>query len=193
MEMEQLNPRLWREVWTYETHNDRSINLKPLPPTPATKWPRQTVYRVDDYLLLGINVGKPLELKSPYNFPGDKPKPAPILYVSDTQNKDATDNIERTVVGQNHVRNLPWAKPVPPTTNASPMLAPYDLLVGNLNNRSLWFQGWTGQVLDNPKPNLANAVPTTELEPLVSGKLYESVLTELQSKIEQDQKETQVP
>lgn len=191
--MQELHPRLWREVWPQQIHQDRTINLKALPPTPENKYPKQTIYRVDDYLLLGINVGKELKLDSPYNFPAGKERPAPVLYIPNDPDPKASDLIKRTVVAQNHVRTLPWSTPVAPTETNSPLLAPYDLQVSNMDNKTLWFQGWSGQAVEDELPNLAGTVPTNELEPLVSGKLYESVLTELKTRVEQAQKETEVP
>ncbi|MFG0249082.1 MAG: hypothetical protein ACF8OB_09375 [Phycisphaeraceae bacterium JB051] len=200
--MQELHPRLWREVWTQQIYADRSINVKPLPAQPKNKYPRQPIYRVDDYLLIGINVGKPVKLHSPYNFPSDDAKPAPILYIQNEENKPATDEIRRSVVAQNHVRSLPWSNPTSPTETASPLLSPYDVSVSNSGNFSFWFQGWMGRAVSNDSPNLANAKPTNVLEPLISSKLYDSVLTELKAREaqqaaqqvnEQPQEETEVP
>lgn len=194
LDMEQIHPRMWRENWTYQAHSDRTINLKGLPPDEKNKYPKQLVYRLDDYLLVGINVGKELKLDSPYNFPNNASKPAPILYVTDESNPKASDRIKRTVVAQNHVRSLPWSTPVAPTEMASPMLAPYNLLVDNMDNKSLWFQGWSGRAVADDTPTLTDAVSTDELQPLVSGKLFESVLTELKERVAQaKQEETEVP
>lgn len=195
--IKKLNDRIWRDVWTYQAYQDRSINLRPLKSTATHKHPKQTVYRVDDYMLVGINVGKPMELESPYNFPANESRPAPMIYVrgDSQQNAASSDQIQRTVVAQNHVRALPWSTPVAPTETASPMIEPCDMLVNNANNQTLWFQGWAGQIKDDLKPNLADAVPTHELEPLVSGKLFESVLTQLRNRNAQPDKpsENEVP
>lgn len=184
--MEQLHPRMWREVWTQQIYADRAINVKPLPAQPKNKYPRQPIYRVDDYLLIGINVGKEIKLQSPYNFPSEDAKPAPILYVQSEENKPATDEIRRSVVAQNHIRSLPWSNPTSPTETASPLLSPYDVSVNNSGNFSFWFQGWMGRAVSNDTPNLANAKPTSVLEPLISSKLYDSVLTELKARETQE-------
>lgn len=190
--IEQIHPRMWRESWTYPANSDRTINLKPLPANEKTKHPKQPVYRVDDYLLIGINVGKDLNLASPYNFASGMTKPAPILYVNDAAK--SSDQIHRTVVALNHVRALPWSTPVAPTETASPMIAPYDLLVENQDNNSLWFQGWAGRAIPNDSPSLSGIQTTDALQPLVSEKLFDSVLTELKTRNAQaKQEESQVP
>jgi hypothetical protein len=200
--MEELHPRMWREVWTQQIYADRSIDVNPLPAEPKNKYPKQPIYRVDDYLLVGINVGAEVKLDSPYNFPSDAPRPAPILYVQNDQTKQGNDEIRRTVVAQNHVRSLPWSTPTTPMETASPLLSPYDLSVSNAGNCSLWFQGWSGVAINNDMPNLTGTQSTTALEPLISGKLYDSVLSELklresqaasESVEEQPQKETEAP
>ncbi|MBL4701941.1 MAG: hypothetical protein JKX85_11855 [Phycisphaeraceae bacterium] len=187
--IKQLHPRIWREIWHYNVLQDRSINLKLLPKETNNKHPRQPIYRIDDYLLLGINVGEPLKISSPYNFSKNSPKPAPMLYVETSQTQPLSDQIQRTVVAMNHLRHLPWASPTAPTETAPTMLAPYDLHVSNANNRTLWHQGWLGTAVANPHPDLSHAVVSTELQPLISGKLYESVLSELQTKIELSKQE----
>ncbi len=200
--MEELHPRMWREVWTQQIYADRTINVKPLPAQPKNKYPRQPIYRVDDYLLVGINIGREIKLESPYNFPSDDTKPAPILYIQNQEHQPPTDEVRRSVVAQNHVRSLPWSNPTSPTESASPMLSPYDVSVNNSGNFSLWFQGWMGRAVSNDSPNLANAKPTSALEPLISSKLYDSVLTELKARVSQEaseqaddqpQEETEVP
>mgnify|MGYP001169260574 CR=1 FL=1 len=194
LKMQQLHPRIWREIWPYQVYSDRTLHIKPLPATKKQKYPRQTAYRIDDYMLLGINVGKQIKLSSPYNFTSQSPKPAPILYVNDDKHPQTSDMIQRTVIAQNHVRSLPWATPVAPTQTASPMLAPYDILVNNADNKTLWFQGWIGRAVPAEQPNLADVQSTDQLQPLVSGKLFESVVTELKARRAQAlEEETQVP
>ena len=190
--MTQVNDRIWRETWAYETRSDHALGLKPQPATKDKKYPKHTVYRVDDYILVGINTGKPVKLDSPYNFPANHPKPAPMLYVSKSQDKSPTQQIRRTVVAQNHDRKLPWTPPVAPTDIAPAMLATSDFTVSDFDNNTLWFQNWHGVDVTNDTPDLTEVVPTHVLEPLVSSKLYESVIAELSEIISKAKEEKEV-
>jgi hypothetical protein len=72
----QINNYVWRDEWSYTVLHDSDIGL---PPEFSDGQPvRHRVYRIDDYVFAGVNLGESVPIENPYNFPGRSGLPAPI-------------------------------------------------------------------------------------------------------------------
>ena len=74
----QVNNAIWRDEWTYPITYDSSIGLMPQKDPVTGQLVMQNVYRIDEFILVGINVGTKVDIRSPHNFGDPSKLPAPI-------------------------------------------------------------------------------------------------------------------
>lgn len=74
----QVNNAIWRDEWVYQTPYDSSIGLLPKTDPVTGQAVMQNVFRIDEFMLVGINVGKKVDIRSPHNFSSRSGLPAPI-------------------------------------------------------------------------------------------------------------------
>ncbi|MCC6682589.1 MAG: hypothetical protein IT445_16945 [Phycisphaeraceae bacterium] len=74
---DKIADHIWRTNWSYQDTDDTELGL-PLRTDPDGKVIPYTIYRVDEYMFAGIDVGQDVEVGNPHNFASRNDLPAPI-------------------------------------------------------------------------------------------------------------------
>jgi len=88
---DKINSRTWRDEWTYEVSSDPDINVAsvflPQPDGTFLAVAPGRVYRIDEFIFVGINVGEPIEVDNPHNWSENDPDlPAPLAMTPEWNN-----------------------------------------------------------------------------------------------------------
>jgi|GEM_PF-6566627 len=135
----RLNQRIWRDKWTYQSYQDRDIRLRRVFDK-KNKPKAQDVYRIDDYILIGINVGKPETVRNPHNFKSRETLPGPIILTNAGDNADSHRALEVTAIARHYEESFLWANPM--RRGEPDFVAMYTTGVRNEIAYSLWSRSW---------------------------------------------------
>lgn len=145
----KVNDNIWRNDWEYEVYFDRDLGMEPILDANGEMVP-QKVYRVDHYMFAGINIGEPVEVRNPFNFPSRNVLPSPTeldLSKLGPDNAEAKQQyLTYMTVVKHHDKASLW-----PKLFASKSPNPHNMAVAQSNvfndhSWDLWTQMWRGQL-----------------------------------------------
>ena len=75
----KINNYTWRDEWTYTVEYDTDIGLPPETDEDGNTI-LHTVYRIDEFVFLGVNIGEDIEVRNPHNWSAGDDLPAPYRF-----------------------------------------------------------------------------------------------------------------
>lgn len=85
----KITDHIWRDEWEYQVAYDHHIGLAPQLDAQGNIIP-QTVYRIDHFVFLAVNVGERIEVSDPFAGldPGSAASPAPVDFDHEQMDRD---------------------------------------------------------------------------------------------------------
>ena len=154
----RINNYTWRDQWHYTTLADTAIGLEP-----NEDGSPHTVYRVDDFIFVGINLGEDVEVRNPNNFTSREALAGPVDFdhaQMDPENDDTRQRLTCLAIARRSNQAIAW-----PTRFNSGDTYPYVTALAQMrvfNNHSfdLWTPMWHAQL--EPISQYANWVDLFE-------------------------------
>lgn len=75
----RINHDIWRDEWSYTVEFDTDIGLPPQTDEDGNTVLHR-VYRIDEFIFLGVNVGEDIEVRNPHNWSAGDALPAPYRF-----------------------------------------------------------------------------------------------------------------
>ncbi len=139
---------IWRDEWSYTVFHDRAIGIERI--NDASGNPvEQPVYRIDDFVFVGVNVGENVTLENPFNFASREGLPAPTDLDHSVMGHDDESRFGRLTflaVARRGDEAILWRD-----RHAGGKPYPYNVALAQaavFNNHSwdLWTQMWSAQL-----------------------------------------------
>lgn len=146
--VEKIGSHIWRDEWSYKVYYDNDLGLAPKTDADGNRIV-YTVYRIDEYAFLGIDIGEEVEVGNPYNYTSKNGLPAPIDFDHTVvKSDDESRRLQLTYLAaaQRSNRSLFWPsrfdddRPYPAT------VALTQVSVFNNHSWDLWTQMWHAQI-----------------------------------------------
>ncbi len=73
----KIADHIWSDEWSYQVYDDPDLGIENTQDAEGNPIPVD-VYRIDEFMFVGVNVGEEIDVPSPYNFDSRDDLPAPI-------------------------------------------------------------------------------------------------------------------
>lgn len=145
----KVSDHLWRNDWSYEVYFDRDLGMEPILDANG-EMVAQTVYRVDHYMFAGVNIGEPVEIRNPFNFPNRNALPAPteldLTKLGPNDSSAQEQYLNYMTVVRHHAKPSLWPKLFASKSPNPNNMAIAQAQVFNDHSWDLWTQMWRGQL-----------------------------------------------
>lgn len=145
----RVNDHVWRSEWDYEVNFDRDLGLEPVRDENGQMVPHR-VYRIDHYIFAGVNIGEPVEVRNPFNFPSRDALPAPteldLAAVPPTNDAAHQHFLSYMSVVRHHDEPSLWPKLFKSKSPNPNQMAVAQAQVFNDHSWDLWTQMWRAQL-----------------------------------------------
>ena len=147
-QVSKVDDYIWRDEWFYYAYSDAELGL---PPAVDAQGDRviYTVYRIDSYIFLGIDIGPDVEVGNPFNFTSKQDLPAPIDFDHAAVKPDEQTRRELltflTAARRTHQSSF-WPSYFEADKPDNGIVALAEVEVFNNHSWDLWTQMWHAQL-----------------------------------------------